>query len=168
MNKELFTHIALFFILILSQVLLFNNMSFFGYVPYVYVLFILIYPVKTNRLLLIFLSFLLGLSIDVFSTSGGVHAAACLLITYIRPIALKFSFGTNYEFHHIKFTKTDFVQRISYFAILISIHHLFLFFLEAGTLNFIGDTLTNILFSSIYTLLLSSLLLHLFRSHKKR
>lgn len=169
MNKELILHIALFFILIFAQVLIFNNMAIpkFGYIPYVYVLFILLYPVKYNKILLIFISFLLGLSIDIFSNSGGIHAASCLVITYIRPFILKFSFGTSYEFHHIKFKNTDLTQRISYFAILIFIHHIFLFFLEVGNFSFIKYTTSNIVFSGLYTLILSLILHSLFSKQKR-
>ena len=167
MNRELFTNIIVFFTVIISQILLFNNMSLWDYTPYIYLIFILVYPVKYNQISLIFLSFLLGLSIDFFSNSGGIHASACLVIAYIRPYVLKFSFGTSYEFHHIKFANTDFAQRISYFTILITLHHLVLFLLEAGSLSLIGYTLKHTLISSVYTLLLSLLLLFLFSKKKK-
>lgn len=169
MNKELLLHITLFFALIFTQVLIFNNLTIptFGYVPYAYVLFILLYPVKYNKILLIFISFILGLSIDFFSNSGGIHAASCLVITYLRPFILKFSFGTSYEFHHIKFKNTDLTQRISYFAIMIVIHHIFLFFLEVGNFSFLRYTLTNIVFSGIYTIILSLILHSLFSKQKR-
>jgi len=167
MNRVLFTNIILFFVLILAQVLLFNKMSIYGFTPYIYILFILLYPVKYNPIGLVFLSFLLGLSMDVFLNSGGIHASACLVIAYLRPSILKFSFGTSYEFHHIKFAYTDFAQRTTYFAILILIHHLVLFLLEAGNMSFIGYTLKQTLFTSLYTLLISLVLVFLF-SKKKR
>jgi len=167
MNRELLTHIALFFMLVLTQVLLFNNMTVLGITPYIYILFILLYPVKYSSISLVFISFLLGISIDVFSNSGGMHASACLVIAYLRPAVLKFSFGTSYEFHHIKFANTDVAQRTSYFAILITIHHLILFLLEAGNLSFITYSLKQTLFTTLYTLAFS-LVLHFLFSRKKK
>jgi len=37
----------------------------------------------------------------MFLNSGGINAAACLLIAYVRPIVLKLSFGTSYEYQSI-------------------------------------------------------------------
>jgi len=167
MNRELLTNIILFFTLIVAQAVLFNNMSIWGYTPFVYILFIFVYPVKYPPISLIFISFLLGLAVDFFSNSGGIHASACLVIAYLRPFVLKFSFGTSYEFHHIKFAYTDIAQRISYFLILATIHHLVLFLLEASSFSFISYSLKNTFFSSIYTTFLSLVLLYLFSKKKK-
>jgi len=88
MNKEVVLRILFFILLVLLQVLVFSNMRIGAYVPYVYVLFILIFPIKSDRSIFLFSSFLLGLSLDFFFSSGGVHAAACTIIAYIRPQAL--------------------------------------------------------------------------------
>mgnify|MGYP000229647629 CR=1 FL=1 len=119
MNKEVLLYSVQFIILVLLQTLVFDHMKIGDYTPYVYVLFILLFPVNYNKSLFLFISFLLGLSLDAFSSSGGVHAAACTVIAFIRPTILKFSFGTSYEFHNIKFSKTEFGARITYFFILI-------------------------------------------------
>lgn len=170
MNKEFLIRTGQFALLVLSQVLLFNKMGIGGneeYVPYVYILFILLYPVDTNKNLFLLFSFLLGLTLDAFSSSGGVHTVACTTIAFIRPSILKFAFGTSYEFHTIKFANTEFGARISYFSILILIHHLIMFLLETFNFSFILYSLKHTLFSSIYTLLLSILLLALFSRKKK-
>ena len=96
MNNLVFINISRFVGLVLLQVIVCNNINFLGYInPNIYVLFILLYPVANNRLLFIFLSFLLGLSVDMFLDSGGTHAAASVTIAYIRPLFLKFSFGAS-------------------------------------------------------------------------
>jgi len=67
MNSKLVSNIARFVILIFLQVLILNNINFLGYInPYLYVLFILLYPFAGNQSLFLILSFLLGLSIDIF------------------------------------------------------------------------------------------------------
>ncbi|WP_317045755.1 rod shape-determining protein MreD [Hanstruepera ponticola] len=102
----------------------------------------------------LFLSFLLGLTIDVFSDSGGVHAAASVTIAFIRPVVLKFCFGSVYEHQTIKFKNVDFGAKIFYFIIMVLIHHLILFLFEIFNLSEILLILKKTLFSGIFTILL--------------
>lgn len=168
MNNVVTTNIVRFIALVLIQVLVLNNINFMGYInPYIYILFIILFPVKNNRMLIIFLSFLLGLSVDLFLDSGGVHAAACVTIAYIRPILLKFSFGMIYEHQTIKFSNTELGQRLTYFAFIVFIHHLILFSLEIFNASQILLILKKSLFSGIFTLILCLLITVIF-SQKRR
>lgn len=168
MNNVITTHIVRFIALVLIQALVLNHINFLGYInPYIYILFIILFPIKNNRILFIFLAFLLGLSIDLFSDSGGVHAAASVTIAYIRPVILKFSFGAIYEHQTIKFSNTEFGQRLTYFLIIILIHHLILFNLEIFNISKIILILKKSLFSSIFTLILCLLITILFSRKTK-
>jgi len=168
MNNIVTTNIVRFIVLVLVQALILNNINFLGYInPYIYILFIILFPIKNNRVLVIFLSFLLGLCVDLFLDSGGVNAAACVTIAYIRPLVLKFSFGMIYEHQSIKFSSTEFGQRITYFAIMTFIHHLILFSLEIFNTSKILLILNKTLFSVIFTILLCLLITVLFsKKHK--
>ena len=144
-----------FIILVLAQVLLLNNINFLGYInPYLYILFILTFPFNGNKSLLIVLSFLLGLTIDLFGDSGGVHAAACVVIAYLRPVILKFSFGVSYEYNSIKINNVEFVQRLIYVCIMVFIHHIVLFSMEIFNTNHIILVLKSTLFSGIFSVIL--------------
>ena len=80
----------IFILLILLQVLLFNNIQFSGYVnPYVYIMFILLLPVEIPAWFLLILSFLTGLIIDFFSGSPGMHTSATVLAGFVRPYILR-------------------------------------------------------------------------------
>ena len=163
MNNSVFLNMLRFFGLLLLQVLICSNINFLGYInPYIYLLFILVYPTSNNRLTFLFSSFLLGFMVDVFLDSGGAHAAASVLIAYIRPLILKFSFGAAYEYQAIKFSNTDFTQRVVYFFSLIVIHHFVLFFLVIFNQNEILLILKQTFYSSIFTLLLCLLFTSLF------
>lgn len=165
MNSLFSIHTVRFIILVLIQVLLLSHINFLGYInPYLYLLFILLYPIKNNRMLFIFLAFLLGLSVDMFLDSGGMHAAASLTIAYIRPVALKFSFGSVYDHQTIKFGAIDFGQRLTYITILTIIHHFILFSLDIFNFSKILLILKNTLFSSIFTILLCVLVSIIFSS----
>ena len=163
MNNSVLKTILSFIGLVLLQVIVCSNINFLGDLnPYVYVIFILLYPVTKNRLLFIFLSFLLGLSIDIFLDSGGMHAAASVVIAYIRPVFLKFSFGAAYDYQSLKFSNTDFTQRLVYFLFLIVIHHFILFSLVLFDQNKIALIIKQALYSSIFTLIICLLLTSLF------
>lgn len=168
MNNSVFTHTFRFISLVLLQVLLFNNINFLGYInPYIYIIFIAFFPVKNNRAIIIFLSFLIGLSIDIFSDTGGIHAAACVFIAYIRPVILKFSFGMIYEHQSIKFDTVEFGEKLVYISILTAIHHFVLFYFELFSFSKIILILQKTLFSSIFTILLIILMTIIFSKRAK-
>lgn len=154
-NNEILVNSFRFIVLLLIQVLLLDHINFLGYInPYLYVLFILVFPLTGNRALLIFLSFLLGLSIDIFSDSGGVHAGASVLIAYIRPALLKFSFGVSYEYNTIKISKATISELLTYIVLLVFIHHLMLFMLEIFSMQHILLVLKYTLFSGVFSTIL--------------
>ncbi|WP_435137088.1 rod shape-determining protein MreD [Formosa sp. A9] len=168
MNNSTLLHIFRFVILVLVQVVVLNHINFLGYInPYLYILFIVLYPIKNNRLLFLLFSFLLGLTIDMFSDSGGVHAAACVSITYLRPLILKWSFGSAYEHNSIKFNTIEFGTKLLYISILTLIHHCILFLLEVFNFSEIILTLQKTLFSSIFTILLCTIVTIIFSKRSK-
>ncbi|WP_081211826.1 rod shape-determining protein MreD [Salegentibacter sediminis] len=163
MNNSILSNTARFIGLILLQVLILNNINFLGYInPYLYVLFILLYPFNANQSFFLILAFLLGLSIDIFEDSGGIHAAACLIAAFVRPNLLRFSFGVSYDHQNIKLSATPFGARLSYILLIVLIHHFILFSLEMFSLSHIILVLKKTLFSSIFTVILVILSLSLF------
>lgn len=168
MNNTVFLHITRFISLVFLQVVLFSNINFLGYInPFVYIMFIALFPVKNNRFIIIFLSFFLGLAIDLFSDTGGIHAAACVFIAYIRPVILKFSFGVIYEHQTIKFNTVEFGEKLTYLTILTFLHHFVLFFLEMFSVSKIILVLQKTLFSSIFTILLILIITIIFSKRTK-
>lgn len=167
MNNPTIKHITLFVTLILAQVFIFDNMDLFGFIsPFIYILFLILYPVKVNQLLFLFLGFILGLTMDFFSDTGGIHAAACLVIAHSRPLIFKYSFGVSYEYNSIKINQTDLRERLTYISSMVFLHHLVLFSLEIFTLSKILFILKFALFSSIFTILISLLFMIIFSTKK--
>lgn len=162
MNKGLFINIIRFVLLVLVQVLVFNRLNFFGYInPMVYILFLYWYPIKENRPAFIALSFLLGLSIDFFSDTMAIHAAATVTIAYLRPAIMRFVFGINYEFQSFKLSNSTKAQQFTFLALLILVHHSVYFSLEffsvANLLLIVKKVLAIGLASLILCLLFGSL-----------
>lgn len=168
MNNVISLNGIRFLILVAVQVLICNHINFMGYInPYIYILLIILYPTKNNRAAFIFLSFLLGLTIDLFSDTGGIHAAACVFIAYARPVVLRYSFGVLYENYAIKFNNVEFGAKLTYITFLTLLHHIILFYLEIFSVSKIILVLQKTLFSSIFTILLCILITIIF-SRKTR
>ena len=164
MNKDTLLHIVSFIILILLQVIILNHINFLGYLnPYIYIIFILLAPININRSLFLVISFILGLTIDMFGDSGGVHAAASIIIAFFRPVALRSVFGLSYEFQTVKLSNVRFGDRLLYVILMVLTHHIVLFSLEIFNFSHILLIAKKALFSSVFTIITTMLVLVLFR-----
>jgi rod shape-determining protein MreD len=168
MNSTLLVNIFRFVLLLAVQIIIFNNMNFLGYIsPFPYILFIILYPVNGNKSGLLIASFLLGLIMDMFSNSGGIHTTACLVLAYFRPFIFKFSFGLSYEYQTIKLNDVLTPERFSFILLSVVIHHLILFILEAFQFSFVLDILLRTLLSTVFTLILCIIIIYLIKPNKR-
>lgn len=169
MNNLIVKNTVRFLILISLQIFLLNKMNFFGYVnPFVYVLFIILLPFQTNKLLILLFAFLTGFTIDFFSNTPGLHSSATLIMAFARPGLLRVFFGkieyTQNEEPGI--TKLGFFGFFRYAFVLVLIHHFSLFFLEILSFSKILLILKNTIISGLMTILLIYIYLLLFTRNK--
>ncbi len=154
-----------FIVLVLFQVLVLNNIRFGGYInPYLYVLFILLLPYETPGWLLLILAFLTGYTIDTFTNTPGMHAAASVFMAFSRPAVLKLLRITTEDDPGSCPGIADLGFRIftTYALLLVFIHHLVLFLLEIFRFSEILLTLTRAGLSTVLTLLLIIIAQYLF------
>ncbi|MCI2229175.1 rod shape-determining protein MreD [Polaribacter sp. MSW13] len=167
MNKP-FQFILLFFFLLFLQVSVLNNIHFLGYVnPYLYISFVFFYPLKENRFPFLLASFILGLSVDFFSDSGGIHAFSILTIAFIRLFFIKIYFrktSTDYPFFNLH--SESFGKVFNYVTTLTVIHHFILFSFANFSFQNISHVLLNTLYSSIFTLILFFLGTYIFTKNQ--
>lgn len=130
MTSNWLKQLILFIVLVLIQVLVLNHISFMGVAtPFLYVYFILKMPLGTNRNLLLLLGFLLGISIDIFCNTLGVHAAATVVMAFVCfPIQRLFFEREDFEnfipsLHNLGFAfmKYAFVGVFIHHIVLISL-----------------------------------------------
>jgi len=145
-----------FVILVLIQVLALNNIQFLGFInPYIYILFILSLPVKFPRWLSLILAFILGLTIDTFSNTIGMHAFATVLIAFFRNGIIKLFTSIEEGSNPVpSFYSFGVGAYIKYVVFMVLLHHSSLFFLEAFSFQNFWMTLLRILLSSFVTVLL--------------
>ena len=168
MNSALLYNLARFVLLLAAQILIFNNINFLDYInPFPYILFIILYPVNGNKYGLLVASFLLGITMDMFCNSGGVHAAACTLLAFSRPAIFKFSFGLSYEYQTVKLNEALTPERFSFILLSVLIHHLVLFTFEAFKISFFWDILIRTILSSIFTIILCIIIIYLIKPNRR-
>ncbi len=168
MNNALLNNIARFVLLLVAQIIIFNKFNLFGFInPYPYLLFIVLYPVNSNKNGLLVASFLLGITMDLFCNSGGVHAASCVVLAFLRPQIFKFSFGLSYEYQTVKLNDVLTPERFSFIIMAVIIHHLILFFLEIFSFILILEMLWRTLLTTIFTIIVSIIIIYLIKPKKR-
>ena len=170
-SNKVLINIVRFILLVFFQVFILNKLNIAGYLhPYAYILFIILLPFETPAWLRLILGFSLGLTVDLFSGTVGMHAAATTLMAYVRPFALKtISSRKDYEQGMSPGIKDLGLQWfISYSLLLTFIHHSLYFFVEAFILSEIFQIILRIAASTIVSTLIIVLLNLLFVSRSKR
>jgi rod shape-determining protein MreD len=168
MSNSLMTVIR-FLALVAIQVLVMNKVQFNGYLnPYIYILFILVLPLRTSPLLMIMAGFILGIVVDFYSGMMGIHTAATLFVSYFRNRIMKVVIGiTEEDFVAVPGLKTLGSFRFIYYAAVITlIHHLILFYLEVFSFHNSADTLLRVLANAVVSLLFMIIAMILFERRK--
>ena len=131
---------------------------------YIYLAFLLMLPFDTRPVLLMLIGFIYGFFIDVFYDTLGMHAAASVLIAYVRPYWTKtVPPRGGYEMGMKPTIKVmGFSWFITYALPLILLHHFALFFIEVGGLHLFWFTIVKVISSTILTFLVMVILQYLF------
>ena len=122
-----------FVVLVLIQVLVLNNIHFLRVAtPFLYLYFILKMPVGTSRTNVVFFSFLIGLVIDIFSNTPGMHAAACTFAGFIREPLIRLFMGKDLpEGIYPSYKTFGYGGFFRYTLLFVVIHHVTLFLIES-------------------------------------
>lgn len=170
MNKTVL-QIIRFVVLVLFQVLVINHIRLGGYVhPYIYLIFIMLLPFNTAKWQLLVLGFALGLTIDLFTGTPGLHAGATTLMAFCRPFIIKI-ISVNQKFENIQEPNIELLGGawfLRYAVCMVLVHHFALFFLESFSFRLIGQVLLRILLSVPVSIFLIMMILYIFKSEKKR
>lgn len=144
-----------FVVYLLLQILFFKDVTLFNRaICLIYIVPLLLLPFDIRPWQAMLLAFGLGFLTDVFYATGGIHAAACVLMAYVRPRILNLIVprgGYEPSVLPLFFTMGP-RWFLTYAAIMTALHHLTLFFIEAFTFANLLQTLLTSLFSTLFTL----------------
>ncbi|MGI4733755.1 MAG: hypothetical protein ACRYG7_01095 [Janthinobacterium lividum] len=118
-----------------------------------YLGFLLFLPISTPIALQLLLGFGLGLTVDMAHDTGGLHAAAAVLLAYLRPWVLRLLTPRDgYDAQDsVNIHQMGWQWFMVYLALLVTVHHLVFFFLELGSLQHPLLTLGRVGVSVAYT-----------------
>ena len=152
-------HIVRFVFFLFTQIFVLNQIPPLHHRVdlYIYFLFILWLPFNTTRLAQLIWGFLLGITLDYFTKSPGLHASACVLIAYLRPFLINLLIpqqGTEVNYEEPSIRSLSFAPYAIYVVTLTIIHHAYLFLLEAIQFADIFYFIEKTLFSAAASLVL--------------
>lgn len=142
--------------LFLLQVLILNRIHWFGVAtPFLYLYFILTLDHNMSRSQLMLWAFFLGLAIDIFSNTFGVHAAASTFIAFVRPSILRLFFIREENEIYEPGIRAMGGSVFFYYTLVCSLlHHTVVFALEFFSFSHAGLMLLHIGASALLTTLM--------------
>ncbi len=148
-----------FAVLILLQVYVLNRIPHLHrfITPYLYFLFILWLPFSVSRQWLLLIGFITGLTLDYFTTTPGLHAAACLLIAYVRPFLITIltpKDSTEFNYREPSPRAMQWTPYLVYVFVLTLLHHGYMVFLEWMSVGSFLDFLIKVIASTGISLLM--------------
>ena len=171
MSRTILVNAIRFLILVFMQVFLLKNITFYNLsTPYFYILFILLLPFEVPNILLFVLSFLLGLTIDAFYDTPGLHASACVVLALVRILFISITVQKDGFDNEPEPTLSimGFRWFFTYALVLTLFHHFFLLNLEVFSFSELQYTLSRVVLSSIFTVFLMLISGLLFFRRKER
>jgi rod shape-determining protein MreD len=157
MSRIIIINLVRFILLVFLQVFLLKNISLYNLsTPYLYILFILLLPFEIPNLLLFVLAFILGLTVDAFYDTPGLHAASCILLAFVRILFISITVQKDGFDNEPEPTLSimGFRWFFTYALVLTLFHHFFLFNLEVFRFSELEYTLTRFILSSVFTVFL--------------
>ena len=145
--------IVRYVLVMMLQVLLFDQLQLFGVChPYIYILCLLMMPITLSHSADMLIGAAVGLVMDVFYNSLGIHMASCILLMFIRPYLLGAIVSDKDRLNEqICLRALGIEALIKYVVILVVIHHLTVFMLAAWSWAHIGFVLMETLVSGLIT-----------------
>ena len=150
-------YVFVFIGFILLQVLILNHISVFnGWAqPYLYIYPIIALPLFLHRRYLLPIGFVVGLTIDVFTHTPGIHASAAVTLAFFRPYVLKAIRPREGFKSYIPSIKIMGISKyFTYAGLLVLIHNLWLFSLLYFSTGLIFTAIGHALLSTAFTLIL--------------
>lgn len=166
------THLFRLAIVLILQIIVFKNLNLnFGDSEFVHLLiypvFVIFLPLKTPQALLLTIALVVGLTIDMFYDSAGIHASAYLVTAFSRNFVLKLiepveGYTTDQT---LSVSSMGYIWIASFVALMMLIHVSWYFSVEAFSFVYLIQIVLKTLFSFIASMFFILLFITIF--HQK-
>jgi rod shape-determining protein MreD len=143
-------------LILVLQVLLFNHMhiAIWGF-PMVYILFLINLSPRLPKWAELFIGSAIGIIMDIWYSSLGIHMAACVTIAFVRPLLLANMVQDIERIKdNVKGITIGTLEYAKIVVILTIIHHFIVFALEAWNWSQWWIILLQTLISSAMTIII--------------
>lgn len=164
-------YILLFLTAAALQLFVFDTVNLGTYVnPLVYVAFVLLLPMNAPAIAVLAAGFGLGVFMDIFTGTGGIHTIATLFISYVRLPILNLMVGKEYVIEGgIPSPKSlGRGKFMRYASIIVFAQCLIFFTLEAMNWHYFHLVLLKVVVSGAVTLLFVWLISMLFTTGERK
>ena len=153
-SRSIFSQVLIFVFYLLLQIFFVRQLVLFDYAfCFVYVASVILLPFEINKITLILLGFMAGVTVDIFYNTIGANAAATTLIAFLRPLVIDIltpQRGYD-ERQALSLNSMGLTWFITYATSLIFVHHLLLFLLEASDWGLFLPVVVKVVCSTIFT-----------------
>ena len=161
-----------FLFIIISQILIFNNILIFGVSPNIYLIFLIIFPLNYNKSFMYLYMFISGLILDLFSNTYGIITFSLLISSLLKIYFLKFSFG-HFDASKVRKTadyirETSLYQKITFLILMFFTHQLILYSVEAFSFEKFSWVIKKTVLSTIISIILSYIFILIFFNKNAR
>lgn len=163
--------IALIYLIL--QIAVFGQMVLFGFaVPQIYIMFLIMLPMRISVTVSLLIAFIYGLSYDIFMTSAatGVGAFSAVLLIGLRelwiPVSVPRIYYTSRE--DLDLRVLPFNQFLIYLLPVLFLHQFSYYMLDAFGWDNFGYTFLRVVSSTVYTGIFCVILLILFYSGRRK
>ena len=156
--------------LLIAQLVLFKNLVLFDSAfCFGYILIFLLLPIGTSPIVQLIIGFTVGIVVDTFYNTLGIHAAASVLVIYVRLYwAIVMTPSGGYDSGpRINVRRQGLSWFVTYAFPLILLHSLLLFYIEASDIDLFWLTFSKAFYSSIFTLAVVLIIQYLFYKKMK-
>lgn len=155
MKLDYLYEVLLFALMIMLQVLVFNQISIFGLAtPFLYIYFLLKLPVGRNVFFVIIMGFLMGFVIDIFLNTPGINATATTIVATLRRPLLRLFFTKDESEDYVPSIYTTPAPFIKFAIAMVVMHQTALYTLESLSLFNLQILLLRLSTSIVLTLIL--------------
>lgn len=152
MSRKIILKFILFSLLVVVQIPLLHNWVLYEVAfPFPYIGVILLLPPTLQRGWLMLLAFFLGLTIDAFFNTPGIHSSASVLIAFIRMSWLGTTTNNSSKELELPLSYLGFIRFTMFIFPLVLIHHFIIFTLENEGFKWMGSLVSRVIWSALFS-----------------